>query len=282
MPRRMITSAIWTDAEYAALTMRQRLLWIGILTNADDQGRLVGHPGMVRSLVFPLDDISLSDIDSDLTCFADLQWVSLYEAGGKRYIQILKWWEHQQMRWAAPSIYPAPSGWTDRVHYRKGEDVVQDNWTHIDRTPSAKYPPSDGQAAATNPPKSKKEQESVEKESGSKSAPSSSFAMQAERAFENSVSMIPSLVQQQEIDAMLEELEGRGLQDWWQKAIDIACDQNHRSWAYVRGILRNCMSEGKPPGSRPPGGNGHGPPKTNVDQTLEIVNRMIAEEREHE
>jgi hypothetical protein len=284
MPRRMITSAIWTDAEYAALTMRQRLLWIGILTNADDQGRLVGHPGMVRSLVFPLDDVPLSEIDSDLTCFAALQWVLLYDAGGKRYIQILKWWQHQQMRWAAPSVYPAPSGWTDRVHYRKGEDVVQDNWTHTDRAAAAPCPPHDGQQTATCPPKNKKEQERLVEENGSKDTPRPSARAQAYGTFQNSIALIPGLVQQQEIDAMLDDLDERKLSDWWALAIQVACDQNHRSWAYVRGVLRNCLKDGRPPGSPRLGGNGngHSPPKSHLSDTMDYINEQIAVERAKE
>jgi DnaD/phage-associated family protein len=301
MPRRMITSGIWVDAEYAALTVRQRLLWIGLITNADDQGRLVGHPGMVRSLIFPLDDFPLSDIDADLACLADLNWIRRYDVRGKQYVQVVKWWQHQQMRWAAPSPHPAPDGWSDRLHYRKGADIVEENWAqpeqavtppdgdtlagtvpHGDAKPSATCPPPDGQGTADCPPKSRKEQVRKGENKNNGNMPPPSFAAAAERAFENDIGLIPSAFQQQEIDAMLTELASKGLQDWWQQAIHVACDQNHRSWAYVRGILRNCLQDGRPPGSPKPNGNGHSPPKGNVGKTVDLINQMIAEERAHD
>ena len=56
--RRMIDPEIWQSETIAALTRDQRLLFIGLFSNADDQGRLRAHPALIRSLVFPYDDIT--------------------------------------------------------------------------------------------------------------------------------------------------------------------------------------------------------------------------------
>lgn len=67
------------------------------------------------------------------------------------------------------------------------------------------------------------------------------------RQYENTIGMVSGAHQAQEIDAMLLDLEERGLSDWWNAALRVAADQNKRSWAYVRGVLTNCLREGRPP-----------------------------------
>jgi hypothetical protein len=132
--RRMISSALWSDLDFVSLTPVARLLWLALISNADDQGRLQGHPALVRSVCFPAEDMSLDAINDKLKAIERMGWIILYESSDKQYIQIAKWWKHQTMTWAQPSQYPAPDGWTDSLRYRVGDRVVTENW---DNKPSA-------------------------------------------------------------------------------------------------------------------------------------------------
>ena len=129
--RRSVESSIRLDEDFAELTYRQRDLWHGLIVTADDQGRLPGHPGAIRSLVFPFETIGLDDISNDLKVLAaeKHEYILLYESAGKSYIQIINWWKYQPMQWAGQSTYPAPEGWFDRIrHHGKGRRIVTENW----------------------------------------------------------------------------------------------------------------------------------------------------------
>ena len=126
----MISANTWKSEKLASLSLRHRLLWLGLITTSDDQGRGRAHPGLVRSAVFPLDDVSLEEIDDGMGTFSNLHLLTLYEAGGKVLYQIVNWWEHQPMTWARPSDFPPPDGWTDRIKYRQGNKVMESDWDH--------------------------------------------------------------------------------------------------------------------------------------------------------
>ena len=126
--RRMIHDCLWKSEGLAELTIRQRLLWVGLITTSDDQGRGKAHPHLIRSMIFPFDTISPTEIQDDLQAIADEEMIIVYTAKKKAYYQIVNWWEYQQPQWAYPSEYPAPDGWTDRLRYRKDGHVLTENW----------------------------------------------------------------------------------------------------------------------------------------------------------
>lgn len=126
--RRMIEPSIWQSESMGRLTIRQRLMFIGMFSNADDQGRLRASAPVIRSTVFPYDDITLADIEADILAIANEKCILLYEVNGSRFEQIVNWWRYQKHQWAYPSGIPKPDGWTDRLKYRKGGKVIMENW----------------------------------------------------------------------------------------------------------------------------------------------------------
>lgn len=52
-----------------------------------------------------------------------------------------------------------------------------------------------------------------------------------------------------EMREYFDELRSKGLTDWWALAVKVAVDQNARSWAYVRQVLRTALESHRPPGS---------------------------------
>ena len=139
--KRMIHRSLWKSETLAACDMTTRLLFIGIVTNADDQGRLQSHPALLRSEIFPFDDIALKTIEHGLRRLEEQKSLICYTAGGKALVQVAHWWEYQQPRWAWPSDLPAPSGWTDRIRYRQGNNVIESNWPRNRTSASPEAPP---------------------------------------------------------------------------------------------------------------------------------------------
>jgi len=108
---------------------RQRILWVGLITTADDQGRGHAHPGIVRGAIFPYDEITLDELQSDMNALAELNLIAVYSGSdGQPLYQIVNWWRYQHPTWAWPSDLPAPEGWTDREKYRKGNEVIENAW----------------------------------------------------------------------------------------------------------------------------------------------------------
>ena len=127
--KRTIDSKIRASQNFAKLSYRQRDLWQGIIAMADDQGRMHANPMYVRSAVWPYDDIKPEDVSKDLDVLYQADYLVLYQAEGTEYLQIVKWWEYQNMQWAGKSDYPAPDGWTDRFRYHgKGRKIYTENW----------------------------------------------------------------------------------------------------------------------------------------------------------
>ena len=128
--KRMINGETWEDEFFTELTIFERLLWIGIITQcADDQGRFRDNVALIRSNVFPIDDIRLEDIEQALTQYSKAGKIVRYKADNKHLIQIVNWWKHQKPRWASASNYPTPEKWTDRFRYHgEGNSILESNW----------------------------------------------------------------------------------------------------------------------------------------------------------
>ncbi len=109
MPRRrMIDPNFWESEDIAKLTPRQRLLWIGLWSNADDEGRGRGSLAAIRSTVFKYDDLTLQDLASDLEAIKAHCKVQFYEVDGSLYYACLGWDVWQKVDHPKPSFIPPP------------------------------------------------------------------------------------------------------------------------------------------------------------------------------
>jgi hypothetical protein len=126
----MIASDIFEDEFIGDLNYFERLLWIGIITSvADDQGRLMDNPALIRSKVFLFDTVKDSEVETALNKIYLAGKIARYVDGNKSLIQIVNWWKYQTPSWASQSKYKPPKGWTDRAKYHgTGNKIVTVNW----------------------------------------------------------------------------------------------------------------------------------------------------------
>jgi hypothetical protein len=126
----MLDSSVWSNENFAALPPRGRLLQIGMISIADDQGRLKAHPLYLAKEIFPYDHIEIIDVSKWLELMVENGTILLYTVEGKQYAQFLNWWEYQAMQFAKSSSYPRPEGWTDCIRFNgKGNQMMVCNWT---------------------------------------------------------------------------------------------------------------------------------------------------------
>ena len=108
--KRMIDPSIWTSESFMALKYRQRLLFIGLMSHADDHGKLKANPKSLKAKIFPGDPISPKKIEDDLEEISDTDHlILLYEVEGKKYIKLPEWEKYQKMNYKTDSIIPEPN-----------------------------------------------------------------------------------------------------------------------------------------------------------------------------
>ena len=105
---RSIKPSFFTSEDVSALPMRARLTWIGLWTHCDDQGRAKDNTKLIKAAVWPLDSVTLAEIEEDLTTLAAHTRIVRYMVDGKRYLAIVNWHDHQRPNKPSPSRLPAP------------------------------------------------------------------------------------------------------------------------------------------------------------------------------
>lgn len=103
----MINPDIWQDEKIATLDFAGRLFFIGLITHANDYGKLRGNPKLLKSLIFPYDDNSLL-IQEYLNNLDKLKVITLYEINNEKFIKINNWTKHQTLTYKGKDDIPEP------------------------------------------------------------------------------------------------------------------------------------------------------------------------------
>ncbi|MEU1787055.1 hypothetical protein ABZ553_14515 [Streptomyces sparsogenes] len=105
---RTIKPEFFTSLTIADLTPEQRLTFIGLWTHADDAGRCVDDPRLIKAAIWPLDDRTAADIEIDLKALTESSLITRYIVNRKRYLAVTNWDEHQRINRPTPTKLPAP------------------------------------------------------------------------------------------------------------------------------------------------------------------------------
>lgn len=105
---RNIKPGFFTNEYLSDLQPLARLLFIGLWCHADREGRLEDRPKRLKVDILPYDNC---DIDKLLNTLADSpeKFITRYEVGGRRYMQVSNFTKHQNPHIKEPtSTIPAP------------------------------------------------------------------------------------------------------------------------------------------------------------------------------
>jgi hypothetical protein len=105
---RNIKPEFFVSETVSALPLRARLTWIGLWTHCDNHGRARDNTKLIKGAVWPLDNVSLKEIDEDLETLAEHGRIVRYEVAGKRYLMVTNWGEHQYGAFKGDPKYPSP------------------------------------------------------------------------------------------------------------------------------------------------------------------------------
>jgi hypothetical protein len=134
--KRMIDPKFWTDEKLGTLSVYERLLFMGLISNADDKGRLPGHPKIVKGTVFPYDSISEKRMLEMIRSLHDSGLIVCYEANGQQYIYVVNFLKHQYIKKPQESSYPEPQEYltsTVPVPYQDGTEATPKEKNRIEK-----------------------------------------------------------------------------------------------------------------------------------------------------
>jgi len=121
---RNIKPGFFTNDELAECDPYARLLFAGLWTIADKEGRLDDRPKKVKAMVLPFDNV---DCDKLLQQLHDRKFIQRYQVHGDGFIQIANWKKHQNPHCKeAPSEIPEPG---KDVEVKEEEPVKPDERT---------------------------------------------------------------------------------------------------------------------------------------------------------
>lgn len=95
----MLNTDIWKSKQVSSLSMQARLLYVGLITFGDDDGRLNGDPALLRSMVFSRDEnVTIADVSGWLDEIVSCGLVVKYAANGDDYLVHPNWTRYQTIR----------------------------------------------------------------------------------------------------------------------------------------------------------------------------------------
>lgn len=107
--RRMIDPKIWGDATIGRLSAIERLFYIGLISLADDSGKMNANPAFLRAQIMPYEDIPTQQVSQWLIHLQKLKLIHIYKDPknkGEKYLDHPKWLKYQRIDHPQPSLLP--------------------------------------------------------------------------------------------------------------------------------------------------------------------------------
>ena len=90
--KRMIDPNIWQSEDFSKLSTLAKLVFIGLFSLADDEGRGRCNPVYIKSTLFPYEEgIRSADIDKTLSEISSNMSVIFYSCDGSNYYSLFNW-----------------------------------------------------------------------------------------------------------------------------------------------------------------------------------------------
>ncbi len=96
--KRMIDPNIWQSEDFNKLDTFSRLVFIGLFSLADDEGRGRANPTYLKSSIFPYDEVvRTTDIEKSLSKISASMSIVFYEHNESKYYELLNWDKWQKI-----------------------------------------------------------------------------------------------------------------------------------------------------------------------------------------
>jgi hypothetical protein len=103
---RTLKPEYWTDEKLGPLPPLDRLVFLGLISQADDAGRRIDSVKLLDGLLFPYTDDTCGP---SLDVLDELGRVQRYaDESGRRLLQVVGWAEHQKVKNPSAYVFPPP------------------------------------------------------------------------------------------------------------------------------------------------------------------------------
>jgi hypothetical protein len=109
---RSLKPDIWEDEKFGLLPAEARLLFIGLISQSDDEGYQRGNPAVIKARVFPYDPYTTQQVQAWLDDLQAAHLITQYGSkdGSQKYLRIDNWLKHQRVDSPRASKFPTPNG----------------------------------------------------------------------------------------------------------------------------------------------------------------------------
>ena len=105
--KRMIDPSIWINEDFGTLTNLAKLVYIGLFSMADDEGRGKASPAYIKAVLFPYnDDLRIADIIKTLSEISSTMSVIFYSCDENMYYTLTSWKTWQKIDKPSKSKIP--------------------------------------------------------------------------------------------------------------------------------------------------------------------------------
>ncbi len=106
--KRMIDPSIWINEDFGTLSSLAELVFIGLFSIADDEGRGKASPAYIKAVLFPYkDDLRIADIEKALSEISSKMSVIFYSCDENKYYTLTSWNTFQKIDKPTESKIPA-------------------------------------------------------------------------------------------------------------------------------------------------------------------------------
>ncbi len=107
--KRQIDPGIWVSEQFLSLDdFGARLLFIGLISNADDEGRMKAGAKHLKAIIFPCDELAITQVQRWRQSIAEAGLIIVYSVNGTEYLRLPEWHKHQYMTKRFKSSIPEP------------------------------------------------------------------------------------------------------------------------------------------------------------------------------
>lgn len=107
MPNRILRDSICVSDTVDSLSWFEEVFFYRLIVNCDDYGRTDARTPILKANLFPLKNITVSDIEKTLSKLSAAGLVYRYKVNDRPYLQLVTWEKYQQVR-NKKSKFPAP------------------------------------------------------------------------------------------------------------------------------------------------------------------------------
>ncbi|SDX45816.1 hypothetical protein SAMN05444487_11847 [Marininema mesophilum] len=126
--KRMMDPNFWMDEKVGMVDPMARLTFMGLISQADDEGRMGGHPALIKSQVFPYDaQITPDQVREWLGYLEEKELIQQYTVAGQLYISLPNFLKHQKINRPTPSKLPGPEQTETEDKKQLTESSVRDH-----------------------------------------------------------------------------------------------------------------------------------------------------------